>query len=99
MRWGNGPWVNEPDFATFTHVDLPCSIVRTLEHLCGYVGVQVGHPWHQKAAPPVRVHGGCNFASFMHASGYQTDSVEEAQPKDTWWFGFELQELAIGEPK
>lgn len=49
--WGRGEWQSEPDKMQFVDeaTGLPCLIVRTsLGHLCGYVGVAPGHPWHGK---------------------------------------------------
>jgi hypothetical protein len=47
--WPPGPWDNEPDRASWTDetTGLPCLIVRNRTGaLCGYVGVEPGHPWH-----------------------------------------------------
>lgn len=47
--WGSGPWQHEPDKMSWTDpdTDLPCLIVRNPGGaLCGYVGVEPGHPWH-----------------------------------------------------
>lgn len=50
--WGDGPWQDEPDKAQWTDeaTGLPCLLVRVPHsgHLCGYVGVPPGHPWHGK---------------------------------------------------
>jgi hypothetical protein len=48
-NWGDGPWKFEPDKVSWTDplTDLPCLIVRgPLGALCGYVGVEPGHPLH-----------------------------------------------------
>lgn len=48
-RWGNGPWVDEPDKVQWVDevTGLDCLIVRNrFGGLCGYVGVPPEHPWH-----------------------------------------------------
>lgn len=49
--WPAGPWDAEPDKMSWTDdtTGLPCLIVRNRGGaLCGYVGVEPGHPWHGK---------------------------------------------------
>ncbi len=49
-KWGEGPWLNEPDKMQWVDEDtgLPCLIVRNhgvTGSLCGYVGIDSSHPW------------------------------------------------------
>jgi hypothetical protein len=47
--WQAGPWNDEPDKIQWQDelTGLPCLIVRgSVGALCGYVGVNPGHPWH-----------------------------------------------------
>jgi hypothetical protein len=49
--WGPGPWQEEPDKLQWIDATtgLPCIILRgPVGSLCGYVGVEVDHPWHGK---------------------------------------------------
>lgn len=88
-RWGEGPWLDEPDRVEFRHMGLPCLITRNPEmgSLCGYVAVPPGHPWHRKFDPPVVVHGSCNYAS--PCSQLVCHVPEPGEPDNVWWFGFD----------
>jgi hypothetical protein len=104
--WQRGPWDNEPDKVQWRDeaTGLPCLIVRaTLGHLCGYVGVPPGHPWHGVEADAVRVgdewpnvHGGLTFAEGCQG-GDPARSVchvpDEGEPDDVWWLGFDCAHL------
>lgn len=49
--WGAGPWQSEPDFKQWTDAatGYECVLARGPGgHLCGYVGIPAGHPWHSK---------------------------------------------------
>ena len=87
--WGEGPWVDEPDRVEFRHAGLPCLITRhpDLGTLCGYVAVPPSHPWHGKGNPPVRVHGGCNYAN--ECAHRICHVPEPGEPANVWWFGFD----------
>lgn len=95
--WGAhvGPWMNEPDrveWRTATgHVGL---IVRQMHsgHLCGYVGVEPGHPWHGKAdgdayALDVSVHGGVTYGA--ECTGRVCHVPAPGEPEHLWWIGFD----------
>lgn len=44
-----GVWDSEPDHVEFEHAGLACVIHRNTDHgyhLCGYVGIPIGHPLH-----------------------------------------------------
>ena len=77
------PWDGEPDELDFlTLVGLPAAVRRPneLKHLCGYVQVPVGHPFHgagyDDCQPPCSVHGGLTYA-------------DPLRYKDGWWLGFD----------
>lgn len=61
--WGDGAWQTEPDKVSWTDqtTGLPCLIVRNHSGaLCGYVGVNPGHPWHGRGyADALCGHDGC----------------------------------------
>lgn len=66
-QWPVGPWTEEPDKETGETAGLSTVILRTdLGHLCGYVAVPLGHPWHglhyDHEAIEVSVHGGLTYA-------------------------------------
>lgn len=49
--WADGPWKNEHDKVQYTDpvTGMPCLIVRGPSGaLCGYVGVNEGHPCYEK---------------------------------------------------
>lgn len=86
------PWENEPDFGSFTDdaTGYPFVIVRhpTIRHLCGYVGLPEGHPWHGKGYDHCRllnddwpeVHGGLTYAA---------RAAPKQEPDGRWWIGFD----------
>jgi hypothetical protein len=55
--WGEGEWVNEPDFVSFTYKGIRCEIKRIhgLDgpehifggHLCAYCYIPEGHPFYR----------------------------------------------------
>lgn len=83
-HWGEGPWINEPDFDRFEHAGLECEIFR---HYCfqgkddnyigagclqGYVKIPNNHPWYGKDlqhTPSLNVHGGVTF-SHVYSNGH-----------------------------
>jgi hypothetical protein len=49
-KYGEGPWMDEPDRIEWRHNGFPCLMQRNMSggNWCGYVGVTEGHPWFQK---------------------------------------------------
>lgn len=89
--WGDGPWQDEPDRALWRHRGLPCIITRQPQsgHLCGYVGVPLGHPWHGKGYDDVdaTVHGGLTYARACEGDVCHVPKPGESD--DVWWLGFD----------
>lgn len=87
------PWESEPDLADWIDeaTQYRCVVLRhpTLRHLCGYVGVAVGHPAHGVAYDNVRaldddyidVHGGLTYGASNQ--GYPVEH------NGLWWLGFD----------
>lgn len=105
-EWEDGPWMAEPDKVQWYDdaTDLPCLIVRTPHsgHLCGYVGVRPGHPWHGKHYDDVEVpgeeygpdvHGGLTFAGPCNPQETPEIGIchipKEGDTDDIWWLGFD----------
>lgn len=93
--WKDGPWMTEPDYKHWVdkQTDLDCLIVRVegLGHLCGYVGVPEGHPWHgvrynQIPDNWLLGHGGLTYTD--HCQGRVCHHVE-GRPEPVWWLGFD----------
>ena len=96
--WGPGPWQSEPDKKQWRDPEtgLACLVVRGPSGaLCGYVGVEPGHPLHGKDydGADMEVHGGLTFAD---SCGHGDDPSEgichipgAGEPDDVWWFGFD----------
>jgi hypothetical protein len=88
--FGAGPWLDEPDRLDWQHDGVQCFIHREqhLGHLCGYVGVEPGHPWHgedyRALANVVDIHGGLTFAG-DHCRGY----IHQTPAGVVWWLGFD----------
>lgn len=98
-----GPWHDEPDKREWRHKGVPCLILRQphMLHLCGYVAVPAGHPWHGKGGEDIEAdaHGGVNFASPCHGEVCHVPAPGEAD--DVWWLGFDAchaWDLAPGNP-
>lgn len=67
-KWGDGPWLTEPDKKQWLDdvTGYPCLIVRNpLGALCGYVGVNAKHPCYDQDYDnvDVDVHGGLTFSN------------------------------------
>lgn len=98
-KFGPGPWMDEPDRKEFTHDGYTCLIVRVPHgHLCGYVAVPSGHPWHGKGYDDVAadVHGGLTYASAC--SGSVCHVPKAGEPDDVWWLGFDHAHLGDYSP-
>lgn len=95
----SGPWDNEPDKAQWIDeaTGLDCLMVRNpFGALCGYVGVQPGHPWHGQdytVLPDVDVHGGLTFADSCQEGAEDGPGIchvpEPGRPANVWWLGFD----------
>lgn len=78
------PWLEEPDEVEFEHCGLKCKILRvkTLGHLCGYVGIPENHRFYKKSYDDLNeineleVHGGLTFSDTIGNDGL-------------WYFGFD----------
>ena len=89
-KWGPGPWDNEPDRVEFTHVGLPCLLLRgPLGCWCGYVAVGPDHPFHGKHYDnvPVEVHGGLTYGAVCN--GTICHVPKPGEPANVWWLGFD----------
>jgi hypothetical protein len=111
--WGPGPWQDEPDRLEWKHAGLSCLIVRAQPgHLCGYVAVPPGHPWHgvdysgrydengESYTPSpidVDVHGGLTYAE--KCQGKICHVPAPGDPDDVWWLGFDCAHLGDTSPK
>lgn len=93
-RWGDGPWLSEPDRVSWVDptTERPCLVTRhEMGYLCGYVAVDPGHPLHQadsdkldSLAAPV------DYSDFCQTGpGAKVCHVPApGKPADVWWFGF-----------
>lgn len=89
--WPKGPWDDEPDRVEWRSHGYPALIVRseTSGSLCGYVGVQPGHPAHGKHRDEVDVttHGGLTYSDACRGDICHVPAPGE--PDDVWWLGFD----------
>jgi len=92
--WPAGPWKDEPDRVEFEAYGFPCLITRQVTgHLCGYVGMPPGHPWHGQgysadALDGVEVHGGLTYASAC--KGDVCHVPKPGEPDNVFWLGFDM---------
>lgn len=80
--WGNGEWVEEPEYLEFTYKGYLGIVKRVyhywnpgkieLGHLCGYVQIPEGHPWHGKDHDDIDAdcHGGLTWSGANDAGLY-----------------------------
>lgn len=92
-RFGEGPWLDEPDRRIWRTYGLPCIVRRQLEsgHLCGYVAVFPGHPWYGRSAFdfPALVHGSVTSAEPCNEALGVCHVPELGESDDAWWVGFD----------
>ena len=85
----NKPWLKEPHHLEwFTAAGLLGVVHRTegIGHLCGYVRVPAGHPWHGVASEfdiDATCHGGVTYTRDYKPGGPEPD------PDGGWWVGFD----------
>jgi len=103
--WERGEWDGEPDKIQFQDekTGMPCLIVRGPSGaLCGYVGVNPGHPFYEQEYDGCRlkndddeyidVHGGLTFSGFCHENADNHGIChlpDEGEEKKVWWLGFD----------
>lgn len=91
--WGEGLWQHEPDRLEFEHLGFPCLITRhpSFGHLCGYIAVPPGHPYHGKHydddAVKLYAHGSVNYSDRCFA--HICHVPKPGEPDNVWWFGFD----------
>lgn len=70
----------------YLYKQVPCAIHRSVRsgHLCGYIGIPIGHEWFGRGYDDldVRVHGGLTYAD-SELSCFKTAG------SDAWWIGFD----------
>lgn len=107
--WGPGPWQDEPDYLHWVDeaTNLDCLVVRAGSggHLCGYVGVPEGHPWHGRGYSECTRTPPCEDGWCEHSPDGQTNAHggityasacsgrichhAPGRPEPVWWFGFD----------
>lgn len=99
-KFGEGPWVDEPDRKEWVAHGLPCIVKRNSElgTMCGYVAVPPGHPLHgagdcdaddRKRAllREMPSHGGVTYA--QPCEGDVCHVPAPGEPDNVWWFGWD----------
>ena len=86
----SGEWNDEPDRVEWRARGFAALIVRGPSGaLCGYVGVEPGHPWH--GVPYERVdaeaHGGLTYSN--HCAGEICHVPQPGEGDAVWWLGFD----------
>jgi hypothetical protein len=100
-RFGQGAWLDEPDFCEWDHGFVRCVIRRHFEFgsLNGYIGVQPGHPWYERDYDEleVRVHGGlnCSDSDWRFREGHEANKNPSPTDKPLWWLGFDCSHLGF----
>lgn len=96
-RFGEGPWMEEPDRLLWRHKGYPCLINRVMSagHLCGYVAVPPGHPWHGNHTAYAAVHGGLNY--FKACDGEICHVPAPGDPEHVWWVGFDCGHIGCSD--
>jgi hypothetical protein len=96
--WPAGPWDSETDKLQWTDeaTGIVCLAKRHPRsgHWCGYVGVEPGHPWHEKGYEDIdcSVHYGLTYADACQ-EGDPNQTIchipEPGKPEHLWWLGFD----------
>ena len=92
--WERGEWDHEPDRIEWRSNGFACLINRGQSGaLCGYVGVQPGHPWYGQdendVDVPDDVHGGLTYSGPCQEGGHICHVPLPGEPETVWWLGFE----------
>jgi hypothetical protein len=106
--WASGPWDTEPDRIEWREHGLACLVTRSpLGHLCGYVAVPRGHPWHgvdfgsgrspEEGVSKPEVHGGPTYGAACQ--GHVCHVPEPGEPDDVWWVGFDCAHYGDVSPR
>lgn len=95
--WPVGPWTHEHDRIEWRAHGFVCLISRASPsgHLCGYVGVEPGHPWHgldfaSYVETPLErpsVHGGITYSE--HCQDHVCHVPAPGEPEHLFWQGFD----------
>ncbi len=94
--WSRGPWDNEPDRVEWRSEGGPCLVLRgPVGAWSGYIGVNPGHPWHNKTDLEVDVHGGITYA----AANEDQLLGFPAFASDLWIVGFDCAHVFDTIPK
>ncbi|USU05524.1 hypothetical protein NF699_02150 [Sphingomonadaceae bacterium OTU29LAMAA1] len=110
---GPGPWEGEADKLAWIDVGtgLHCVILRAEVggHLCGYVGVDLGHPmfgWDHREIPSglrVSVHGGLSYSELSDEDGPESTAMRQLKIGEVddprWWFGFSCDQPGDLQPR
>jgi hypothetical protein len=94
IRFGEGPWLDEPDRVEWRAHGFVCLVVRgPVGALCGYVGVPPGHPWHGQGYDDVEAeaHGGLTYAE--HCAGHVCHVPAPGEPEHLYWLGFDCAHM------
>ncbi len=87
LKYGDGPWLDEPDHVEFEHAGFLCVLHRqpSIGTWCGYVGVVEGHPWFEKHYDNVDAdaHGGLTYSERGRGRLGQPDDAPH------WFLGFD----------
>ncbi len=95
QKFGEGPWLNEPDRIEWRFEGIPCLLTRhpSLGHLCGYIGMTEDHPWFGmnyndlEEKYDVRVHGGVTYSE--PCMGHICHVPREGESDHVFWQGFD----------
>jgi hypothetical protein len=94
-KWGDGPWMNEPDELAFKYKGYPCLIQRQgMGHLCGYVDIHLFHPFytHHLETLDLYVHGGISYDRKINEYrriGFDTAHYDDYLPNSATTFNSE----------
>ena len=73
LLFGEGEWIDEPDYHEFDHSGIGCRIIRNpVWAFCGYVFIPANHPWHSKHYRDIKcdAHGGLTFSELLDNGEY-----------------------------
>ena len=87
--FGDGIWIDEPDYAEFSYKGVRCMVERNHSGaFCGYIFVNSGHPWYGKRCDEIKVevHGGFTWSEYIEKEntykiGFDCAHLEDIIPR------------------
>lgn len=93
-RYGEGPWLDEPDMVLFRIEQWHCALWRAVDlgSWAGYLGLPPGNPLHGSKINKLSflsVHRGITYADYIQTQVDEPSSFLDSFYRSWWWIGFD----------